>query len=105
MDNLIINQTELRLSKAAVKAMINSEIINVNEAYHDKLKNAFRNSKGEYVEKIKLQVEEEYKMVSELARLYQEILEYIQEAADQAEELDRIRAKEKLMWGDMPWPN
>lgn len=105
MDNMIINQTEIQLNKANIEKMIDSEIVSVNEKYYKKLKNAFHNSKGDYVEKMKLQVEEEYKMVSELANLYREILQYIQEAANQAELLDQGFSKEKIQWGDMTWPD
>lgn len=105
MDNIIINPTEIQLNKANIGKMIDSEIVSVNEKYYKKLKNAFHNSKGDYVEKMKQQVEEEYRMVSELARLYQEVLQYIQEAANQAELLDQRFSKEKIQWGDMKWPD
>ena len=48
MDSLIINSTEIQLNKANIEKMIDSEIVNVNEKYYKKLKNAFHNSKGDY---------------------------------------------------------
>lgn len=96
MDEFKINFGEVKLNKESIEKTIDNQIIEVNNTYYNKLMKALNNSKGEFVEKIKRQVEEEYKAVSELALLYKGILEYVQEISNEAEILDRMSAVTKI---------
>lgn len=96
MDKIIIDQTGIQITKDDIRKTISRELTDVNTAYYKKLKSAFKKSQGDYVRQIQLQVEEEYKMITALAGLYERILEYIQEAARQVESVDQMFAAPKI---------
>lgn len=89
MNNIIINQSSFLSTKAGINIVIQTEISDVNETYYKKLKALFSISKGKYVKQMQLQVEKEYQLFAALADLYKNTLTYIQEAANQAIQLDQ----------------
>lgn len=100
MDKIIIDLTQIQITKDSIKKTIFCELTNVNTTYYKKLRNKFLKSQGDYVRQMQLQVEEEYKMIAALADLYEGILEYIQEAARQVESVDQLFAVPKIEMED-----
>ena len=99
MDNFIVNQTGIQITKDSIERKISMEIVRVNDNYYKKLKSTLANSKGDYVEQMKCLVEKEYVMVNALAKLYMGTLEYMQEAANQATDLDLLFTAPKIELG------
>lgn len=90
MDLLTIDKAEYILTKDSIKKSLEQGIKETNDEYYRKLTGALKGSRGDYVRNMKQQLKREHQMISELASLYLKTLEYMQEAINQIEELDKM---------------
>ncbi len=89
MDLLTIDKEEYILTKDSIRKSLEQGIKETNDEYYRKLTKALKGSRGDYVRNMKQQLKREHQMISELASLYLKTLEYMQEAINQVEELDK----------------
>ena len=99
MDSLTINKDRVVLTKDYIKQRLEQEIKEINDKYYKKLVGELKNSEGYYVRKMKQQLKEEHQMISEIASLYLQTLDYMQDAVIEVEKLDKKFSRRHILEG------
>ena len=99
MDSLTINKDRVVLTKDYIKQRLEQEIKEINDKYYKKLVGELKNSEGYYVRKMKQQLKEEHQMISEIASLYLQTLDYMQDAVVEVEKLDKKFSRRHILEG------
>lgn len=104
MGDLLINSIGIQQETISIEKDI-AQLKEDNETAYKTLRNCLNKSQGDYVDKMKLLVEEEYKMINALADLYANISSYVKEVADEATAIDQKYSKNYIGTGVGAWPN
>lgn len=90
---------QLRIVKAKtgrIKKHIQTNILNYNKTKVKNIKQCLKDSKGETVSALKEQLDQEAKLVNGIGDIFIELLEYIDQACNDFDQLDKKYASKKI---------
>lgn len=96
MGDIYIKTTEVKSQTGKIKQGIQTNILQVNKEKVKQLKTVMKESKGQSVKALKIQLDKEEQLVNSIGDLLNDIAEYMSIACDDFERLDSKYAKTKV---------
>ena len=96
MGDTILRSAVVKAKTAAIKRNIQSDILEENQKKIKKLQQYMKDSKGENVTALKSQLGKEEQLVNGIGNILKEIMEYMNAACSDFEQLDQHYASEKV---------
>lgn len=96
MGNTKIQLLIVKAKTSKMKRQVKADILNYNKTKVKSIKQCMKESKGETVSALKEQLNQEAKLVNGMGDLMMELLEYIDQACNDFDQLDKKYASRKI---------
>ncbi|MCI8507148.1 MAG: hypothetical protein HFJ06_01100 [Lachnospiraceae bacterium] len=96
MGNTKIQLLIVKAKTSRIKKHIKTNILNYNKTKIKSIKQCMKDSKGETVSALKSQLDQEAKLVNGMGDIIMELLEYIDQACNDFDQLDKKYASKKI---------